>query len=61
MRLFNQAGQNIDGGIEPHIALQSKEAEGVDEDNEKVKYSDFSAFYDPSIGDQIVKWYADKK
>ena len=61
LRLFNQAGQNIDGGIEPHIALQSKEAEGVDEDNEKVKYSDFSSFYDPSIGDQIVKWYADKK
>ena len=59
-RLFNQAGENIDGGVEPHIALEVKKVKTKDEDGDEVEYSDFSAFYDPSIGDQIVSWYADK-
>ena len=59
-RLFNKAGENIDGGVEPHIALEVKKVETKDEDGDEVEYSDFSAFYDPSIGDQIVSWYANK-
>ena len=59
-RVFNKAGDNIDPGIEPHIALEVKQAVGKGEYAE-VKYSDFSAFYDPSIGDQIVSWYANKR
>jgi len=31
------------------------------DDGEDVEYSDFSAFYAPSIGEQIVNWYANKK
>lgn len=56
MRIRNMAGENIDGGVEPHIALEVKKAKGWDDD-EEVEYSDFSAFYDPSIGDLIVNWY----
>ena len=52
--------QIIDGGIEPHIALEVKQATGKDDDGDEVKYSDFSAFYAPSVGDQIVNWYANK-
>jgi hypothetical protein len=59
-RLVNKDGENIDGGIEPHIALEVKQATGKDDDGDEVKYSDFSAFYDPSVGDQIVNWYASK-
>ena len=59
-RLVNKAGENIDGGIEPHIALEVKKATGKDDDGDDVEYSDFSAFYAPSIGDQIVNWYANK-
>ena len=59
-RILNKAGEDIDGGVEPHIALEVKQATGKDDDGDEVKYSDFSAFYDPSIGDQIVSWYADK-
>ena len=28
---------------------------------DEVKYSDFSAFYAPSVGEQIVNWYANKQ
>ena len=59
-RISNKAGENIDGGIEPHIALEVKKIKTEDEDGDEVEYSDFSAFYDPSIGDQIVSWYADE-
>ena len=59
-RISNKAGENIDGGIEPHIALEVKKIKTEDEDGDEVEYSDFSAFYGPSIGDQIVSWYADK-
>ena len=59
-RLVNKGGENIDGGIEPHIALEVKQATGKDDDGDDVKYSDFSAFYAPSVGEQIVSWYADK-
>ena len=59
-RILNKAGENIDGGVEPHIALEVKKVKTKDEDGDEVEYSDFSAFYDPSIGDQIVNWYADK-
>jgi C-terminal processing protease CtpA/Prc len=60
LRLNNKAGENIDGGVEPHIALEVKQATGKDDDGEDVKYLDFSAFYAPSVGDQIVNWYANK-
>ena len=56
-RLVNKAGENIDGGVVPHIALEVKQATGKDEDGEDVEYSDFSAFYAPSVGEQIVNWY----
>ena len=59
-RLVNKAGENIDAGIEPHIALEVKKATGKDDSGDDVAYSDFSAFYAPSIGDQIVSWYANK-
>ena len=59
-RILNKAGENIDSGVEPHIALEVKKVKTKDEDGDEVEYSDFSAFYDPSIGDQIVNWYADK-
>lgn len=59
-RILNKAGENIDVGVEPHIALEVKKVKTKDEDGDEVEYSDFSAFYDPSIGDQIVSWYADK-
>jgi hypothetical protein len=60
MRLVNKAGENIDVGVEPHIALAVKKAVGKDDDGDDQEYSDFSAFYDPSVGDQIVNWYANK-
>ena len=59
-RLVNKNGENIDGGVEPHIALEVKQATGKDDDGDEVKYSDFSAFYAPSVGEQIVNWYANK-
>ena len=59
--LTNKAGENIDRGVEPHIALEVKEATGQDEYGDNVKYSDFSAFYAPSVGEQIVNWYAHKQ
>ena len=60
MRLTNKAGENIDSGVEPHITLEVKQATGQDEYGEEVKYSDFSAFYAPSVGEQIANWYANK-
>ena len=60
MRLTNKAGENIDRGVEPHIALEVKQATGKDEYGEELKYSDFSAFYAPAIGTQITNWYANK-
>ena len=57
-RLVNKAGENIDGGVVPHIALEVKQATGKDDYGDDVKYSDFSAFYAPSVGEQIVNWYA---
>ena len=60
MRLTNKAGENIDRGVEPHIALEVKQATGQDEYGYYVKYSDFSAFYAPSVGEQIANWYANK-
>ena len=59
-RLINKDGKNIDRGVEPHIVLEVKQATGQDDDGDEVKYSDFSAFYAPSVGDQIVSWYANK-
>jgi hypothetical protein len=56
-RLINKAGENIDSGVEPHIALEVKQATGKDDAGDNVKYSDFSAFYAPSVGEQIVNWY----
>lgn len=61
MRFINKNGENIDGGVEPHIALEVKKATAKGDDGEDVEYSDFSAFYAPSIGEQIVNWYANKK
>jgi len=34
-----------------------KQATGKDDEGSVVKYSDFSAFYAPSVGEQIVNWY----
>lgn len=59
-RLINKAGENIDSGVEPHIALEVKQATGKDDAGDNVKYSDFSAFYAPSVGEQIANWYANK-
>ena len=61
MRLVNQAGENIDKGVEPHIALEVKIVKGKNDDGDDIEYSDFSAFYDKSVGDKIVEWYANKK
>jgi hypothetical protein len=47
--------------VEPHIALEVKTVKDKDADGDNVEYSDFSAFYDPSVGDKIVEWYANKK
>ena len=58
-RLVNKAGENIDSGVVPHIALEVKQATGQDEDGDEVEYSDFSAFYSPSVGEQIANWYKD--
>ena len=58
--IVNKAGESIDSGIEPHITLEVKQATGKDDYGDEVKYSDFSAFYAPSVGDQIVSWYANK-
>jgi hypothetical protein len=60
-RLINKNGENIDRGVKPHITLEVKLATGQDEYGDNVKYSDFSAFYAPSVGDQIVNWYANKR
>ena len=60
-RLINKAGENIDKGVEPHIALEVKTVKDKDADGDDVEYPDFSAFYDPSVGDKIVEWYANKK
>ncbi len=59
-RLVNKAGENIDSGVVPHIALEVKKATGQDDDGDEVAYSDFSAFYAPSVGEQIVNWYAQR-
>ena len=59
-RILNKAGENIDVGVEPHIALEVKKVKTKDEDGDEVEYSDFSAFYDPSIGDQIVRTHKTK-
>lgn len=59
-RLVNRAGENIDRGVVPHIALEVKQTTGKDDDGDDVAYSDFSAFYAPSVGDQIVSWYANR-
>ena len=60
-RLINKAGENIDKGVEPHIALDVKKVKVKDADGDDIEYSDFSAFYDKSVGDKIVEWYANKK
>ena len=60
-RLINKAGENIDKGVEPHIALEVKMAKGKNKDGDMVDYRDFSAFYDKSVGDKIANWYANKK
>ena len=31
-----------------------------DDAGDNVKYSDFSAFYAPSVGEQIANWYTNK-
>ena len=61
MRLLNEAGENIDKGVEHHIALEVKNAKGKDDDGDDVEYCDFSAFYAPSVGEQIINWYANKQ
>ena len=50
-----------DKGVEPHIALEVKKVKVKDADGDDIEYSDFSAFYDKSVGDKIVEWYANKK
>ena len=60
-RLINKAGENIDKGVEPHIALEVKMVKVKDADGDDIEYPDFSAFYDKSVGDKIVEWYANKK
>ncbi len=60
-RLINKAGENIDKGVEPHIALEVKKVKVKDADGDDIEYPDFSAFYDKSVGDKIVEWYANKK
>ena len=60
-RLINKAGENIDKGVEPHIALEVKMAKGKNKDGDMVDYRDFSAFYDKSVGDKITNWYQNKK
>ena len=60
-RLLNKAGENIDGGVVPHITLEVGKAKGLDDDGDEVEYSDFSAFYAPSVGEQIANWYATNK
>jgi hypothetical protein len=60
-RLNNKAGENIDKGVEPHIALEVKMAKGKNKDGDMVDYRDFSAFYDKSVGDKITNWYQNKK
>ena len=60
-RLINKDGENIDSGVVPHIALEVKKATGQDDGGDEVEYSDFSAFYAPSIGEQIANWYANKQ
>lgn len=60
-RLINKAGENIDKGVEPHIALEVKMVKVKDADGDNIEYPDFSAFYDKSVGDKIVEWYANKK
>jgi len=60
-RLINKAGENIDKGVEPHSALEVKKVKVKDADGDDIEYSDFSAFYDKSVGDKIVEWYANKK
>ena len=59
-KLINQAGVDIDGGVAPHITLEVGQATGKDDDGEDVTYSDFSAFYAPGVGQQIVNWYANQ-
>ena len=59
-RIVNKAGESIDAGIEPHIALEVKQATAKDDDGDEVKYPDFSAFYDLSVGEKIANWYANK-
>ena len=41
-------------GIRPEGASAKGDA------GDNVKYSDFSAFYAPSVGEQIANWYANK-
>ena len=60
-RLINKDGENIDSGVVPHIALEVKKATGQDDGGDEVEYSDFSAFYAPSVGEQIANWYANKQ
>jgi hypothetical protein len=38
-----------------------KKVKVKDADGDDIEYSDFSAFYDKSVGDKIVEWYANKK
>ena len=59
-RLINKAGVNIDRGVKPHIVLEVQQTKGQDDYGDEVEYSDFSAFYAPSVGEQIVNWYASK-
>ena len=60
-RLNNMAGENIDKGVEPHIALEVKMAKGKNKDGDMVDYRVFTAFYDKSVGDKITNWYKNKK
>ena len=55
------AGENIDKGVEPHIALEVKMAKGKNKDGDMVDYRVFTAFYDKSVGDKITNWYKNKK
>ena len=57
MRLTNKSGENIDPGVEPHISIPPARGQVPGINGEIVEYSDFSSYYDPSVGEQIANWY----
>jgi len=60
-RLTDKNGKNIDGGIEPHIALAVGTGVAPNQEGESVDYPDFSAFYNKEVGTKISDWYKKSK